>query len=132
MTFAAGNKNAVGIGRPASFHGPRVGQIRQAIIAELNAAQGKGPTKLRQVVRSVIDRAIEGNIAAAQLLFERVDGKVPQAVTNTDGSALSITQNILAVGALSEDERALLREMAERRAALMIEAQANPNEPDDE
>jgi hypothetical protein len=71
-------------GQSGNPGGQRPKQFKQQFIAALNEAAGDA-TKLRRVVDSIIAKAIEGDVAAASLIMDRVDGKVPQAVAGADG-----------------------------------------------
>ena len=62
---------------------------RAALLMELKA-NGETMPDLRKVWRSIIREASAGSVPHAQLLFERLDGKVPQAVEGPDGNALTI------------------------------------------
>ena len=58
--------------------------MRDALIMELHQeakdADGIVTKRLRCVASGLVDQAIEGNVAAAKEIFDRVDGKVPQAI----------------------------------------------------
>jgi hypothetical protein len=60
-------------GRPV--HKPFLEAVNMEI-----AAAGPDRIKLRQIARKVLECAEEGQSWAVQLLFERLDGKVPQPV----------------------------------------------------
>lgn len=107
MPFLPGNKLGVGNARK-----PKV--VYQQLIAELNEAASSGePNRLRKVVKALISRAEDGDVAAAKEIFDRVDGKVPQALTGPDGDEpLKIDMGL---SLLDSVERAMLREMLERR-----------------
>jgi hypothetical protein len=49
--------------------------VRQAFIAELNEAASDGTTALRRIVREVVSAAENGDVKAAAIIFDRVDGK---------------------------------------------------------
>ena len=71
-----GNKNAVK-NRP----------ITDAITRVLLANDGE---KLRSLAESLVDRAIESDTRAAVEVNDRVEGKVPQAITGADGGPLQV------------------------------------------
>tara|TARA_R110000822_G_C15329993_1_gene494497 strand:- start:132 stop:395 length:264 start_codon:yes stop_codon:yes gene_type:complete len=62
--------------------------------AALEQAEGKrGPKKLELAARALVDAAIVGDVSAAKEMGDRLDGKVPQAVTGEGGGpvAMAIT-----------------------------------------
>ena len=71
-----GNKNAVK-NRP----------ITEAITRALLAGNG---AKLRALAESLVDRAIAESDRAATEVIDRVEGKVPQAITGPDGGPLQV------------------------------------------
>jgi hypothetical protein len=58
------------------------------VLAELatDEAPAKPKTKLEVVARAHVEKAIAGDVPAIKEIADRLDGKVPQAVTNDDGS----------------------------------------------
>ena len=70
MTFKIGNKAAA-----------RVKPVRDAITLELKSDNG---LRLRRAVQKVMQLAAEGEQWAAKELFDRVDGKVAQALIGGD------------------------------------------------
>ena len=75
-----GNKNAAG---------PRDRIISDAIRRVLLAEDGK---KLRKLAEAMVDRAIEGDTAAAKEVHDRGEGKVAQPVTGPDGGPIQIAE----------------------------------------
>lgn len=75
MPFEDGNQEA----KKANHKKPRI--ITQKLIARLNDAEGKD---LDRIVAALISKAAEGDVPAAKEIFDRVDGKVPQAVVGGD------------------------------------------------
>lgn len=63
--------------------------MRDALSLELhreaNDEDGSAVKKLRLVARKLVDKAIEGDVAAIKEINDRMDGKVPQAVAGADG-----------------------------------------------
>jgi hypothetical protein len=57
--------------------------MRDALLLELNQeakqAGGKVTKRLRLVARKLVDRAEQGDVPAIKEIFDRVDGRVPQA-----------------------------------------------------
>jgi hypothetical protein len=75
MAFEPGNQEA----KKANHKKPRI--ITQKLIARLNDAEGAA---LDRVVAALLAKAQEGDVPAIKELFDRVDGKVPQAVIGGD------------------------------------------------
>jgi hypothetical protein len=75
MPFEDGNQEA----RKANHKKPRI--ITQKLIARLNDAEGKD---LDRIISALISKAADGDVPAAKEIFDRVDGKVPQAVIGGD------------------------------------------------
>jgi len=67
-----GNKNA-------TKNRPVTDMLRRALLAN----DGE---KMRELTDAMVARAIRESDTAAKEIFERVEGKVPQAITNEDGS----------------------------------------------
>lgn len=75
MPFKAGQSGNPG-GRPKSNK-----VLTQHLIAALNEIDGETKaTRARMIVNALIDRAIGGDVAAAKEAFDRIEGKVPQAI----------------------------------------------------
>jgi len=53
--------------------------VRDAIMAELEDALQHGNDRLRKIVRKMLDRAEEGELAWLLELFCRIEGRIPQA-----------------------------------------------------
>lgn len=82
MAFQKGNKAAAG-----SDHSQRK-VLTQALIAELNEIDPKtGMTRLRKIVRKLIDNAEDGDNSAIEHIANRLDGK--PTTTVEAGPALS-------------------------------------------
>jgi hypothetical protein len=75
MPFEPGNKAAAG----ADHKKRRL--ITQKLIARLNDADG---AQLDRVIAALLAKAQEGDVPAIKEVFDRVDGKVPQAVIGGD------------------------------------------------
>jgi len=59
--------------------------------AALEQAKGKrGPKKLELAARALVDAAIVGDVSAAKEMGDRLDGKVPQAVTGEGGGPVAL------------------------------------------
>lgn len=76
---AAGRRNATSAGHV----------MRDALIASLNreARKGKRTTRLQAVVEKLVELALKGDFYAVKEIFDRVDGKLPQDVTEA-GAAM--------------------------------------------
>lgn len=68
--------------RPGNQHARLGTMCRDAI---RKAALSGDPKRITKVVARVFDEAEEGNMTAAQMIFERLDGKAPQPLTGGDG-----------------------------------------------
>jgi hypothetical protein len=71
-----GNKNA-------SKNKPWAEAVNRALLAE----DGK---KLRALADKLIDRALEGDVAALKEVGDRMDGKPAQAITGVDGGPVIV------------------------------------------
>lgn len=69
MPFKRGNNAALGADHSTS----RI--VRQALISELNHAAKDGSTPLRRIARKLIKAAEDGDLKAAALIFDRVEGR---------------------------------------------------------
>ena len=58
--------------------------FRDALRMALAEATPKGMPALRRVAQSLIGEAITGDVQAIREIADRIDGKVPQAVTGSD------------------------------------------------
>ncbi len=54
----------------------------------------QNPEDARRVARKTIDAAIEGEAWAQNLIYERIDGKVPQAIVGDSDEAPVLIQQI--------------------------------------
>jgi hypothetical protein len=59
-----------------------------ALHREAKAADGTPTKKLYLVADKLVDAAIEGDIQAAKEINDRIDGRVPQAITGEDGGPI--------------------------------------------
>ncbi len=75
MPFEPGNQHS----RKANHKKPRI--ITQKLIARLNDSDGAA---LDRVIAALLAQAQEGDVAAIREIFDRVDGKVPQAMVGGD------------------------------------------------
>ena len=76
MAFAVGNQLAKDHRQPKPF--------RDALMLVLKEA-GTDLPRLRRVASALVKQAEKGNVAAAKEIADRLDGKVPQAITGEDG-----------------------------------------------
>lgn len=81
MPFEVGNQEA----KKADHRKPRI--ITQKLIAELQNADG---ANLQKIVTALVKRAGDGDVPAMKEIFDRVEGKVAQAVENGDDGAFKI------------------------------------------
>jgi hypothetical protein len=58
-------------------------KARDALVVKLLEA-GEDMPRLRKVWGAIIDKAEQGDVAAAREIFDRLDGKVPQALIGDD------------------------------------------------
>ncbi len=59
--------------------------------AALEQAEGKrGPKKLELAARALVNAAITGDVSAAKEMGDRLDGKVPQAMTGEGGGPIAM------------------------------------------
>ena len=75
MAFEPGNK----LGAKANHKKPRI--LTQKLISRLNDADG---VALDRLLAALIAKAQEGDVPAIKEIFDRVEGKVPQAVIGSD------------------------------------------------
>jgi len=75
MAFEPGNQES----KKANHKKPRI--ITQKLIARLQDAEGKA---LDGIIAALIAKAAEGDVPAAKEIFDRVEGKVAQAVIGGD------------------------------------------------
>jgi hypothetical protein len=75
MAFEPGNQE----GKKANHKKPRM--ITQKLIARLNDAEGAA---LDRLIAALIAKAQEGDVPAIKEVFDRVDGKVAQAIIGGD------------------------------------------------
>lgn len=75
MPFEAGNQES----KKANHKKPRI--ITQKLIARLNDAEGAA---LDRVIIALLAKAQEGDVPAIKEVFDRVDGKVAQAIIGGD------------------------------------------------
>jgi hypothetical protein len=61
-------------------------KARDALVVALLEA-GEDMPRLRKVWKAILKKAEEGDVAAAREIFDRLDGKVPQAIIGDDDEA---------------------------------------------
>lgn len=74
------------MGRPK---GSKNNPFKSALLAELRDADGN-LTKLRQIGAKLVDKALEGDMAAIKEIADRTDGKPSQAITGPEGGPLQM------------------------------------------
>lgn len=66
--------------------GNQNGAKRNRILTDaLKRELTQNPEEVQKIARKLIERAIEGDAWAQTLIYERCDGKVPQAIVGDDG-----------------------------------------------
>lgn len=68
-------------GRP-----PKEKSFAAALNIEIKEAGLAGGTRLRDVAKALVDKAVSGDVAAIKEVADRIDGKVAQAVIGDDGA----------------------------------------------
>jgi hypothetical protein len=58
-------------------------KARDALVMKLVEA-GEDMPRLRKVWGAILDKAEQGDVSAANLIFDRLDGKVPQGIVGDD------------------------------------------------
>jgi len=66
----------------------------------IKEAHGEGGDKLRAVADALVNKALTGDVPAIKEIADRLDGKVPQALTGEEGGAIQMIHRI---------ERAIVR-----------------------
>ena len=66
---------------------PATKPMRDALLKSLNreAKRGKPTKRLQAIVDKLVELAMKGDFYAIQEIFDRVDGRVPQPVTDQKG-----------------------------------------------
>ena len=65
--------------------GAKAKPFRDAIRMVLTEGENAGtPRTYRRLVEAMVDKGLGGDVAALKELFDRMDGKVPQAIGGTD------------------------------------------------
>ena len=88
MAFKPGNKAAAG-----ADHTKRK-VLTQHLIAELNETDAEGVTRLRKIVKALVENAEDHDNVAIEHIFSRIEGKPAQAITGPDGEKLIEAINI--------------------------------------
>ncbi len=68
--------------------------FRDALRLELAKLQDDDQRGLRKIARSLIENAESGDLQAIKELADRVDGKVPQAISGDDENPLTMVHRI--------------------------------------
>jgi hypothetical protein len=63
-------------------------------IAIKEAVEGSDKTKLRAVADALVDKAMSGDVAAIKEVADRLDGKVPQAISGDEENPLNFVHTI--------------------------------------
>jgi len=79
--------------------------LRRVLAETVEVEGGDRKTRARLVAEALVAKAIEGNVPACRLIFERVEGKAPKCAHETHGE--DHEANAHEVGANVEGEEAL-------------------------
>lgn len=90
--------------------------LTQHLLSELNEVRPDQPTKARELINALIDKAIGGDITATKEVFDRVEGKVTQPIGGDEDHPLDILGGL---GATIDSK--LDRLIAGRIAATKVE-----------
>jgi hypothetical protein len=73
---------------------PATKPMRDALLKSLNreAKRGKPTKRLQAIVDKLVELAMKGDFYAIQEIFDRVDGRVPQPVTDEKGKGSAALQ----------------------------------------
>jgi hypothetical protein len=94
MPFEPGNKLAT-----LGDHSKRK-FMTQALIAELTEVDPKTQqTRLRKIIRRLLDNAEEGDNVAINAVFDRIEGKPKQALVNDDDNGAPFVIQVIRGGA---------------------------------
>lgn len=63
------------------------GALMVALKREALDGKGQKTKKLFRIADALVDAAIDGDVHAAKEIFDRVDGRVPQAIAGADGES---------------------------------------------
>jgi hypothetical protein len=72
---------------------PRGQQRDKPFLAALRleiAEAGGDPKRLRRIAKRLLAKAEEGDVQAIREVADRLDGKVPQAISGEDGTPVSV------------------------------------------
>lgn len=91
-TFAAGKK----IGRPRGAKTNRhIKHFEDEFRKQLLRLDGDGVRPLQRIVRTVVQKAIDGDMRAAEFIIERIDGKLPTPIQGDQtGAPIAISVTI--------------------------------------
>ena len=94
MPFQAGNQLY-------KERGPRARICAQRLIAELNETDANNISKQQRLANALLEKALEGDVAAIKEVMDRVDGRVPQQIQGDPDNPLvieAITRTIIDAG----------------------------------
>ena len=60
------------------------------VVAELNRQLRAKPKDLQAIIKALIDEAKSGNVKAIEVILDRLNGKVAQPLSNSDGTPIKI------------------------------------------
>ena len=81
-------------------------QFRDALrkaLASYKTGTIKRKKALHHVAKSLINKAIDGDIAAIKEIGDRLDGKPAQAITGPQGEPISLVERVIVVQAIKQD-----------------------------
>jgi len=79
-------------GRPR--RGESLAELLRSVLAEkVEIEGGRRVTRARLVAETLVAKAIEGNVPAIRVVFERIEGKAPKCVRETHGQAHEASAN---------------------------------------
>jgi len=78
-------------GAPIGSANAGTGALTQPIKSAYRRYATQNPQKLMDAVIATFEEAIKGDVAAMREISDRLDGKVPQAITGADGGPLEVT-----------------------------------------
>jgi hypothetical protein len=79
--FKKGNRASVGKGRPPKL--PHLDKLLDEVLGE----EKNNMTAMKAVVLSLLNKAVKGDVRAAEILLERAYGKAKQAMDITTGGS---------------------------------------------
>jgi len=66
-----------------------------ALKREADAADGTRTKRLQMVAEKLVDKAINGDVAAIKEIFDRMDGKAVQPIAGDEDNPLQVIQRVI-------------------------------------